>query len=375
MNLLRRLPLYRLLLLVAVVVVAGISVTALAFALSSGPTPPAKPLATAVHDALEGPPVEGVSANITFTNHLLEGANLASGTGQGGGLASSPLISGASGRLWIAKDGRARLELQTEKGDTQLIYDGHTISMYDAASNTVYRYTPPASASKPDAATGKADEGTGKAGHAIPSVTKIEEAIKHLDKHATLSAATPTNVAGQPAYTVHVAPNESGSLLAGAELSFDANNGVPLRAAIYSTTSSSPVIELAASKISFGPVADSVFSLSPPSGAKIEEVKAPGTAKASSHHASSSSAAGKPKLTAHGKGLSTIGVLESNSSSSKPATSGQTEGLPKVKINGISATELRTELGTLLMFERSGVRYVVAGSVSTSAIEAFARGL
>ncbi|HEY4896059.1 MAG TPA: hypothetical protein VII01_08210 [Solirubrobacteraceae bacterium] len=375
MNLLRRLPLYRLLLLVAVVVVAGISVTALAFALSSGPTPPAKPLATAVHDALKGPPVEGVSANITFTNHLLEGANLASGTGQGGGLASSPLISGASGRLWIAKDGRARLELQTEKGDTQLIYDGHTISMYDAASNTVYRYTPPASASKPDAATGKADEGTGKVGHAIPNVAKIEEAIKHLDKHATLSAATPTNVAGQPAYTVHVAPNESGSLLAGAELSFDANNGVPLRAAIYSTTSSSPVIELAASEISFGPVADSVFSFSPPSGAKIEEVKAPSTAKASGHHASSSSAAGKPKLTAHGKGLSTIGVLESNSSSSKPAASGQTEGLPKVKINGISATELRTELGTLLMFERSGVRYVVAGSVSTSAIEAFARGL
>ena len=51
------------------------------------------------------------------------------------------------------------------------------------------------------------------------------------------------------------------------------------------------------------------------------------------------------------------------------------EGLPKVKINGVSASELRTELGTLLSFERSGVRYVLAGSVTPAAIEALARGL
>ncbi len=51
------------------------------------------------------------------------------------------------------------------------------------------------------------------------------------------------------------------------------------------------------------------------------------------------------------------------------------EGLPKVTINGASASELRTELGTLLSFERSGVRYVLAGSVTPAAIEALARGL
>jgi hypothetical protein len=94
-NILRRLPLYRLLLLCGVVVVAGISATALALALDSGPTPPAKRLAVAVHDALGGAPVEGVSAEVTLTNHLLEGASLASG-GQGGGITSNPLLTGAS---------------------------------------------------------------------------------------------------------------------------------------------------------------------------------------------------------------------------------------------------------------------------------------
>ncbi len=51
------------------------------------------------------------------------------------------------------------------------------------------------------------------------------------------------------------------------------------------------------------------------------------------------------------------------------------EGLPKVKIDGVSASELATSLGTVLSFERSGVRYLLLGSVAPAAIEAVARGL
>ncbi len=142
-NFLRRLPLSRLLLLCATVVVVGIGATALAGALGTGPVPPPKPLAQAVHDALAAPAVDGVSARIQLTDHLLEGANLASQGGVGGGAASSPLLTGADGRLWISGSGQVRLELQSEEGDTQILYDGHTITLYDAASNSLYRYTPP----------------------------------------------------------------------------------------------------------------------------------------------------------------------------------------------------------------------------------------
>jgi len=51
------------------------------------------------------------------------------------------------------------------------------------------------------------------------------------------------------------------------------------------------------------------------------------------------------------------------------------EGLPKVKIGDTSASELATSLGTVLTFARSGVRYLLVGSVPASAIEAVARGL
>ncbi len=372
MNILRRLPLSRLLLLCGLVVVIGVSATALAFALGSGPTPPAKPLAQAVHDAISptsGDSVQGVSANIQLTDHLLEGANLASGSTQGGGgITSSPLVTGGSGRLWIAKDGEVRIELQAEKGDTQLIYDGHTVTIYDAATNTLYHYTSPDSASE---ASKPSTPAPGDA-HEAPSVAKIEEAISHIDKHANLSGATPTDVAGQPAYTVRLSPNEGGSLLGGAELSFDANNGAPLRAAIYSTTSSSPVIELAATEISFGAVPSSIFQLTTPANAKVEELVLLAAGAHGAHKPGSGEE--KPKVTTHGHGLSSIAVLESKTKAGSK-TSEPIEGLPKVDINGASASELRTELGTLLTFERSGMRYLVGGAVSPSSVEALARGL
>lgn len=392
MNILRRLPLYRLLLLCGLVILLGVSATALAFALDPGPTPPPKPLAQASHDALAGAggqQVQGVSASITFTNHLLEGASLATG-GHTGELTSSPLVTGASGRLWIAADGRARLELQSEQGDTQILYDGHTLSLYDAATNTLYRYTPPArGVAQPESQGGESEIDVAVPTstlhhHEIPSVAKIEEAIAHLSEHADVSGATPTDVAGQAAYTVRVSPKEGGSLFSGAELSFDAANGVPLRTAIYSPSSASPVIELAATEISFGPVAGSVFEINPPEDAKVEELHTPSSSAAHAARYAARRAAraagrphvGRPHITTYGHGSTAIAVLEGKSSGgSQKATGEALEGLPKVTINGVSASELRTQLGTLLSFEANGVRYLLAGSVTPAAIEALARGL
>jgi outer membrane lipoprotein-sorting protein len=421
---LRRLPLGRLLLACALAVVLGVCLTALAFALDSGPTPPPKPLADAIHDALAGhgsETVEGVSASIQLTDHLLEGANLASegqGGGGGGGLMSSPLVTGASGRMWIAKDGRVRLELQSQQGDTQILYDGHTVSLYDAASNTLYRYTLPANGEGSSGGEGGSSEAQRPGAHReVPSVTKIEEAISRLSEHVNVSGAMPTDIAGRPAYTVRVSPKESGSLLGGAELSWDADNGVPLRAAIYSSSSSSPVIELAATEISYGPVESSVFEFSPPPGAKLEQgsvaAKRSGGAAAArncvkealvcpqspearphtgrppkcvaealvchepprARRAHMAAQGEHPKLTTHGHGPAAIAVLEGKATKEEGKSAEQLEQLPKVTINGTSASELRTELGTLLTFERAGVRYVVAGAVSPGAVEEVARGL
>ena len=264
MNALRRLPLSRLLLLCAVVVAVGVGATALALAVDSGPVPPPTPLPQALHDALAAPKPDGLTARIQLTNHLLEGANLASGGGgEASQLSSSPLLSGASGRLWVSSDGHARLELQSEKGDTQILWDGKTAEMYDASTNTLYRYTPTTEAG----ATGANAPSGSDAGHEPPSVSEIEEHVKKAEQHAVISGATPTDVAGQAAYTVRVSPRENGGLIAGAEVSWDATHGNPLRAAIYSTNTPAPVIELAATEISYGQPDASALQFTPPSDA------------------------------------------------------------------------------------------------------------
>ena len=250
---------------------------------------------------------------------------------------------------------------------------GTPLHVYDAATNTLYRYTPRRTSEAAEGA--RPARSSGATTTKSRRVAKIEEAIAHLQQHATVSGATPTDVAGQPAYTVRVSPKEGGSLLGGAELSFDADNGVPLRAAVYSSTSSSPVIELAASEISYGPVADSVFAFTPPPDAKIEEV----TLLRTPRRAASSDApqrADKPEAHHPRPRRHAIAVLESKSQAGAgQSAANRSKGCRRSTINGASASELRTELGTLLSFERSGVRYVLAGSVTPAAIEALARGL
>jgi outer membrane lipoprotein-sorting protein len=360
-NFLRRLSPSRLLLLCCLVVALGISATALASALDSAPRPAPKPLAHAVHDALAAPAPGGVSASIQLTNHLLEGANLAGGEGgEAGQLASSPLLSGAAGRLWIAADGRMRLELQAERGDTQILYDGKTLRAYDASTNTLYRYAIPQH-------TGSSS-GDGADEHETPSVAKIEEAIEHLSEHARVSGAAPDDVAGQPAYTVRVSPKEGGSLLRGTELSWDAVRGVPLRAAVYSSSSSSPVVELAVKDISYGAIDSAVFDFTPPANASVQEIEAPHEGEGSGGGAADE----HPKLTVQGHGVSAIAILQGKA---KQGSQGAPEGLPKVKIGAAEAGELATSLGTVLTFARSGVRYLLVGSVPASEIEALARGL
>jgi outer membrane lipoprotein-sorting protein len=389
MNILRRLPLSRLLLLCGLTIALGVGATALALALGTGPTPPRKPLAQAIHDALGATEPNGVSASIQLTNHLLEGANLASGGDEASQLSSSPLISGAAGRLWVGEDGKARLELQSEKGDTQILWDGKTAQMYDASSNTLYRYAPPPASSASDQRTegwtsygplsspSGADRGASgeplasTTDHKVLSVAEIEERLAKARKHLDISEAMPTDVAGQAAYTVRISPRENGGLIAGVELSWDAVHGDPLRAAIYSTNSAAPVIELTATEISSGQPESSALQFTPPANAKAKNVELP----EGKGEKTGSSSQDKPHVTTHGSGLDTIVLAESPVKSDSQSLTSQLEDLQQVDINGTKASELPTQLGTLLSFERAGMRYLLVGSVTPSAIEAFARSL
>lgn len=404
---LRRISTRRLLALCAAVVAVGVGGTALALAASgAGPVPPPKDLPVAIHDALTAPKVDGVTARIEFTDHLINNSDVRGG---------SPLLSGASGRLWASSDGHLRLELQADAGsegatgDTQVVSDGHQVTVYDSGSNTVYKADLPASHPTGGDTTHQDQP---------PSVAEIQKKLDQLMQHAALSGAEPSDVAGQPAYTVRVEPKANGGLVGGAELAWDAVHGTPLRAAVYAKGDSSPVLELKVTDISFGPVSSSAFDVTPPAGAKVTDLT-PKSGTGNTDHsgqqdqppvtglqqvqqavsfpiAAPDSVAGLSRnevrlihsgdhpaaLVTYGEGLGGIAVIE-HPADSKAGSGGAADqnggqggvSLPTVTINGVQGHELDTPLGTLVDFQRDGVGYTVIGSVVPATALAAAQAL
>ncbi len=395
--------------LVALVLSATIAQAALT---GSGPTPSPKALANAILDAFDAPEPDGLTAKIRFTNRLLPSGSLPSG-------AASPLAAGADGRLWIQESGRFRLELQSDAGDAQIVSDGDRVTVYDASSNTVYRATLPEQAE--DAARPRR--------HASEKLTlaRIQRTLDRLAKAWTVSGAEPTSTAGRPTYTVKISPKDDGGLLGAAQVAWDSVRGAPLRAAVYARGRSEPVLELAATDVSYDAVPDSAVVVAPPKGAKVNDLTADegsgpgrgaGTGALGAYEVSGTHAkrptpqsvaavrralsfdvaapatlAGLPRravrlvtldgergaLAIYGRGLGAIGVLQHEAGAAKPAPAptrrhgDRSLRLPQVDIDGTPGTELATALGTVVTFEQDGVAYVVAGLVAPVAAENAAR--
>jgi hypothetical protein len=373
---------------VLVVVLAG-SAVAVAASGGGGPTPPAKPLAQAIHDAVTGPELTGVTARISFTNNLFPSGALTGTTG-------TALMTGANGRLWLNQTG-GRIELQSDAGDVQIIWDAAKITVYDASSNTAYVADLPA----------QTDPAGTKSGP--PSLDQISTVLNDLGKHWTVSDAQPSDVAGEAAYTVSVSPSHDGGLLGSAELAWDAARGVPLKIAVYAQGSTAPALALEVKEISFGAVPDSDIAIGVPAGAKTVDLSsggsgtgqtdgsaAPVTGLAAVQAAAPFSvvapdalvglplqdirlvgeAGQKTVVAVYGQGLGAVIVIERAQDTSTPKQgSGSLDSLPTVSLDGISAHELSTQLGTIIGWDRAGVSFVLAGSVPSAAAEAAARSL
>jgi hypothetical protein len=379
-------------------------------ATTSGPVPGPKPLADAVHDAVSAKPVTGITADIQFTNNLISSANF---TGEG----KDPILQGAHGRLWLSGDHQLRMELQSDNGDAQVVVNNTSFWISDPSSKTIYEGTLPADKAKTKDAKG-----------GLPTVAQIQSEITKLMQHVTLIGAgtsNPTDVAGQKAYSVSISPKHSGGLLGSAQLAWDAVTGVPLDIAVFARNdNTTPVLELKATNITYGPVSPSDLSVPIPAGDKVVKVSTPGTQHAASG-ASGTSGTGKGKgkhaqvsgvsavsrqvpfalkasksldglprhgvslldwggkpaaLVTYGQDLGGIAVIEQSASSAAPSTkSNQSHSsnlsLPTVSINGATGQELATALGTVLRFTHAGVAYTVIGSVGPYAAETAARAL
>lgn len=420
MNRLRTISTRKLTALVAglVLLIAGAGIAQAALG-GGNDLPPRTSLAFAVREALAAPKVDGVSARIEFSNRLIPSGSMPAG-------AASPLLSGARGRLWLAEDGRFRLELQSDGGDAQIVSDGDTLTIFDARANTVYRVALPEQSA--------ADAERQRAHHdGAPSLESVRRGLARLAQAWDVSGPNPVNVAGRPSYSVRIAPKDDGGLLGAATLAWDAADGVPLRAAVYADGQDDPVLELSATDVSYGAIDTGDLDASAPDEARVVDLTpqldgAHGGAGDSRSGADGPAAtrdgrairgveavqkalpfrlaapatlAGLPRkavwlarpgdepaaVVTYGAGFGGIVVVQTAGDGDLlgAAAGGDDDGgghggssalqLPRINIDGATGSELATALGTVVTFERGGVSHVVAGSVGAQAAETAAREL
>jgi outer membrane lipoprotein-sorting protein len=361
-------------LLAAVAVVAGAALG------GGGQPPPAASLPQAIHDSLSGPKLDGVTARVTFTSNLFGGMT----TEQ-----SSALLKGGSGRLWLAPD-QLRVELQSDNGDAQIVFNHGKGFVYDGPSNTAYTF---AVADKADSTDASQHDASG-----VPTIAQIERRIAKAEQRVAIAGPDPQVVAGQPAYEVRVTPKESGGLIGAAQLAWDAARGVPLKIAVYARGADTPALQLEATDIAYGAVDPSVFDVTVPAGATTVDLGGGSGGRAAGEHSDRPSfdatapaqlgtrarrkleQTGDGYVVLYGKGLDTIAVFEHAAKAGDQQGAGTNGGggpleLPTVKVGGAKATAFGTPLGGVVSFERAGIAYTVAGSQPLNVLEAAAAGL
>jgi outer membrane lipoprotein-sorting protein len=371
-------------------------------ATGAGPIPRPTTLSGGIHAALSAGtqhPVTGVSADITFTDNLIDSTDLTGHT-------VDPLLQGASGRLWWTSGGRFRLELQSDDGDAQIVVDQRSWWISDPVQNVVFEGTLPASKGS-SGSSGAGSHGSGDGdGDGVPTIASIQTELAQLMQRFNITGPTSTDVGGRPAYRVTVSPKTSAGLLGSVQLAWDASRGIPLQFDVYARGSATPVLGLQATSVSYGAVPASVFDISPPAGAHIVPVggSGSGTTAMGSHEHHGPAITGLQHVAAHvsfalhpaasvnglklrkvelngrdaalllyGHGLGTIAAIESPASgASSQSSSLDGLSLPTHTVDGATATVLSTPLGTVLRFTKGGVAYTVVGSVTATGAESAA---
>src|SRR5262249_41564827 len=104
------------------------------------------------------------------------------------------------------------------------------------------------------------------------SLSDLDAVLTEVGAHWALSDAQPTDVAGQPAYSVTASPQHDGGLLGQLELAWDAQQGVPLEAGVYAQGSSAPALAFTVKALSYGAVSSGDVDIAPPAGATVVDL-------------------------------------------------------------------------------------------------------
>jgi hypothetical protein len=263
------------------VATAGIVIAASAAASAAAPSLPAQSVAQLLADVQQASarPLGPLSATIQETANLglpalPQIAGIAGQSGQLGAL--SPLAGTTTVSVWYLNPQHVRVAQQVQMGETDLRLDGSQLWLWNSKTQTATHVLLPRTmgngASPLHRAAGPAGLG---AGPSESPLAAARQALAEIGPSTSVSLGPNVTVAGRAAYQIAIAPKSHGSLVSQILIAIDASRHIPLRVEVLARGSSSPAFEVGFTALTFGPPAESNFSFTPPSGAKVKVVVVP----------------------------------------------------------------------------------------------------
>lgn len=263
------------------VATAGIVIAASAAASAAAPSLPAQSVAQLLVDVQQASarPLGPLSATIQETANLglpalPQIAGIAGQSGQLGAL--SPLAGTTTVSVWYLNPQHVRVAQQVQMGETDLRLDGSQLWLWNSKTQTATHVLLPRTMGN---GASPFHRGAGPAGlGAGPSESPLaaaRQALAEIGPSTSVSLGPNVTVAGRAAYQIAIAPKGQGSLVSQILIAIDASRHIPLRVEVLARGSSSPAFEVGFTALTFGPPAQSNFSFTPPSGAKVKVVTVP----------------------------------------------------------------------------------------------------
>ena len=208
--------------------------------------------------------VDGLSGTVVQNADLGIPA-IPGGTGSAGGQLTSLLAGSHTMRVWSDGADKARLAVNDQYAETDVVTNGTDVWSYDSRAKT---------------ATHTTMSGADKADRTAPAdapQTPQQAAQQFLAK------VTPTtdvrvdpdvSVAGQDAYDLVLTPKDGASLVKQVRIAVDGANFVPLRVQVFGSGDKA-ALDVAYTDIAFGPPDARMFAFNAPEGTKVTEKTAP----------------------------------------------------------------------------------------------------
>lgn len=185
----------------------------------------------------------------------------------GGGstsLSAASLVTGShTARIWYAAPDRTRLALVGNLAETDVIRSGSDVWTWSSADNTAKHTKLPAETSKAPTAS------------PLTPDQAAAQALAAIDPTTVVKVEGTASVAGRSAYELVLTPRDARSLVGQVRLAVDSVTSTPLRVEVFARGGSKPAFETAFTSVTFATPAASVFTFSPPPGAKVTEQALP----------------------------------------------------------------------------------------------------